>query len=59
MLEQNVAEGIHRVEEAFTNFYLVEDEGGVTIVDACVPTAWDPLHEALSAAHRATCAPWS
>ncbi|MDQ3240895.1 MAG: MBL fold metallo-hydrolase [Actinomycetota bacterium] len=53
MLEQNVAEGIHRVEEAFTNFYLVEDEGGVTIVDACVPTAWDPLHEALRAIGRA------
>jgi glyoxylase-like metal-dependent hydrolase (beta-lactamase superfamily II) len=53
MVEQDIAEGIHRVEEAYTNFYLVEDEGGVTIVDACVPTAWDSLHEALRAIGRA------
>ena len=53
MVEQNVAEGIHRVEEAYTNFHLVEDEGGVTIVDACVPTAWDSLHHALRAIGRA------
>ncbi len=53
MVEQNVAPGIHRLEVAFTNFYLVEDEGGVTIVDACVPTAWEPLHEALRAIGRA------
>ena len=52
MIEQNVAAGIHRVEEAYTNFYLVEDEGAVTIVDACVPAAWDSLHEALRAIGR-------
>ncbi len=52
VIEQNVAEDIHRVEEAYTNFYLVEDQGGVTIVDACVPTAWDSLHEARRAIGR-------
>ncbi len=52
MLEQNVAPGIHRVEEAYTNFYLVEDEGAVTVIDACVPTAWDSLHTALRAIGR-------
>ena len=52
MVEQNVADGVHRVEEAYTNFYLVEEEGGVTIVDACVPRAWDSLHEALRSIGR-------
>jgi glyoxylase-like metal-dependent hydrolase (beta-lactamase superfamily II) len=52
MLEQNVAPGIHRVEDAYTNWYLVEDEGGVTIVDAGVPTSWGSLQEALGAIGR-------
>src|SRR3954453_18273256 len=47
MLEQNVAPGIHRVEDAYTNWYLVEDDSGVTIVDAGVPTSWRSLQEAL------------
>jgi glyoxylase-like metal-dependent hydrolase (beta-lactamase superfamily II) len=54
MIEHNAAEGIHRVEQAYTNFYLVEEEGGVTIVDACVPSAWDSLHEALKSIGRST-----
>jgi glyoxylase-like metal-dependent hydrolase (beta-lactamase superfamily II) len=47
MLERDVADGIHRVEDAYTNWYLVEDEGGVTIVDAGVPTSWESLLAAL------------
>ena len=47
MLHQNVAPGIHRVEDAYTNWYLVEDDGGVTIVDAGVPTSWASLQGAL------------
>ena len=47
MLHENVAEGIHRVEDAYTNWYIVEDDGGVTIVDAGVPTSWDSLADAL------------
>ena len=48
MLQQNVADGIHRIEDAYTNWYIVEDEGALTIVDAGVPTSWDSLQEALS-----------
>jgi glyoxylase-like metal-dependent hydrolase (beta-lactamase superfamily II) len=48
MLHKNVANGIHRIEDAYTNWYLVEDDGGVTIVDAGVPTSWGSLHDALS-----------
>src|SRR4051794_34607112 len=46
-LTQNVAEGIHRIEDAFTNWYIVEDAGRLTIVDAGVPTSWDSLQNAL------------
>src|SRR3954453_19094725 len=46
-LELNAAPGIHRVEDANTNWYLVEDDGAVCVVDAGVPSSWDSLHEAL------------
>lgn len=49
MLTQNVADGIHRIEDAYTNWYIVEDEGALTIVDAGVPTSWSSLEEALDA----------
>ena len=39
--------GIHRVEDAFTNWYLVEDGDRVTIVDAGVPTSWKSFRAAL------------
>src|SRR6201999_3711826 len=54
MLELNVAPGIHRVEDAHTNWYLVEDERQLTIVDAGVPASWDSLMEGLGALERAT-----
>src|SRR4051812_43418559 len=46
-LELNAAPGIHRVEDDNTNWYLVEEDGGVCVVDAGVPSSWDSLHEAL------------
>ncbi len=47
-IELEVAPGVHRVEHAYTNFFLVEDAGRVTVVDACVPTAWSGLTDALA-----------
>lgn len=47
MLEANVVQGVHRIEDSFTNWYLVEEAGRVTIVDAGVPCSWDSLHDAL------------
>jgi glyoxylase-like metal-dependent hydrolase (beta-lactamase superfamily II) len=47
VLEKNVAPGIHRVEDANVNWYLVEGEDGLTVVDAGVPESWSSLHEAL------------
>jgi len=49
MLQQNVAEGIHRIEDANTNWYIVEDAGALTIVDAGVPTSWESFGDALAA----------
>jgi glyoxylase-like metal-dependent hydrolase (beta-lactamase superfamily II) len=47
-LQLNVAPGIHRIEDCHTNWYLVEDDGRVCVVDAGVPSSWDSLGEALS-----------
>ncbi len=54
MLERDVAPGIHRVEDAYTNWYLVEaDEGrGVTIVDCGLPASWNRLPGHLQAIGR-------
>jgi glyoxylase-like metal-dependent hydrolase (beta-lactamase superfamily II) len=47
MFQARVADGIHRVEDAYTNFYVVEDGDRLTVVDACVPGSWDSLRAAL------------
>jgi glyoxylase-like metal-dependent hydrolase (beta-lactamase superfamily II) len=55
VLQRDAAPAIHRVEDAHTNWYLVEDAGEVTIVDAGVPqTSWNLLHEALRTLGRST-----
>jgi glyoxylase-like metal-dependent hydrolase (beta-lactamase superfamily II) len=41
------ATGIHRVEDAFTNWYLVEDGDRVTVVDAGVPASWESFRSML------------
>jgi glyoxylase-like metal-dependent hydrolase (beta-lactamase superfamily II) len=48
MFQPNVAEGVHRVFDAFVNWYLVEDGGRLTIVDAGTPRSWKLLHQALA-----------
>jgi glyoxylase-like metal-dependent hydrolase (beta-lactamase superfamily II) len=52
MLQREVASGVHRIEDVNTNWYLVEDEDGVTIVDAGVPTSWRSLLAALETIGR-------
>jgi glyoxylase-like metal-dependent hydrolase (beta-lactamase superfamily II) len=52
MLEANVAPGVHRIEDAFTNWYLIEDGGRITIVDTGVPTSWGSFEEALGTLGR-------
>jgi glyoxylase-like metal-dependent hydrolase (beta-lactamase superfamily II) len=43
----NVVDGVHRIEDAYCNWYLVEEEGRLTVVDAGVPTSWSSLEGAL------------
>ncbi|HKP90289.1 MAG TPA: MBL fold metallo-hydrolase, partial [Thermoleophilaceae bacterium] len=52
MIHRDAAPGVHRVEEAYTNWYLVEDGGRVTIVDAGFPRSWATLQQALRAIGR-------
>jgi glyoxylase-like metal-dependent hydrolase (beta-lactamase superfamily II) len=50
--ERDVAPGIHRIEDAYTNWYLVEEDGALTVVDAGVPTSWSSLVAALNELRR-------
>ncbi len=47
-LQANVADGVHRIEDAYTNWYLLEQDGRFTVVDTGVPTSWRSLHVALA-----------
>jgi glyoxylase-like metal-dependent hydrolase (beta-lactamase superfamily II) len=47
VVEADAAPGIHRVEDANVNWYLVEDGGRLTVVDAGVPTSWASLESAV------------
>jgi glyoxylase-like metal-dependent hydrolase (beta-lactamase superfamily II) len=47
MLQRDVAPGIHRLEDAFANWYLVEDGTQLTIVDTGLPSSWGSLQSAL------------
>ncbi len=52
---RNVARGIHRLEHAHVNCYLIEDDDrveGITIVDAAFPATWRVLPKALEAIGR-------
>jgi glyoxylase-like metal-dependent hydrolase (beta-lactamase superfamily II) len=48
MLDTAVAEGVHRVEDAYTNWYVVEDDGALTVVDTGHPRSWASLQELLA-----------
>jgi glyoxylase-like metal-dependent hydrolase (beta-lactamase superfamily II) len=47
-----VAQGVHRLTQGVVNFYLVEDGGRLTLVDAGAPRDWDLLVRALAALGR-------
>lgn len=46
MLEE-VADGVHRVERAYVNLYLVVEAGQVLVVDTGLPAAWPMIGDAL------------
>ncbi|MBX0300474.1 MBL fold metallo-hydrolase [Cryobacterium sp. 1639] len=51
-LTRRVAPGIHRLEHAYVNCYLIEGSDGITIVDAAFPATWPILQRALLALNR-------
>jgi glyoxylase-like metal-dependent hydrolase (beta-lactamase superfamily II) len=51
-LHLHPAEGIHRIEDAYTNWFIVDEDGRLSVVDAGVPRSWDSPHAALDALGR-------
>ncbi|MCW2921721.1 MAG: Zn-dependent hydrolase [Thermoleophilia bacterium] len=51
-LQRDAAPGIHRIEDAYVNWYLVEAEDGVCIVDAGHPRSWHSLERVLEGLGR-------
>jgi glyoxylase-like metal-dependent hydrolase (beta-lactamase superfamily II) len=47
VLHTEVAPGVHRIAEAYTNWYLIEEDGRLTVVDAGIPSSWESLHDVL------------
>ena len=56
MLTRDVAKGIHRIEDAYTNWYLVEEGDRLTVVDCGVPASWSSLVRLLTGSHGE---PWA
>lgn len=48
MLQINAGEGVHRIADSYVNWYLIEADDGITIVDAGVPRSWQSLRDAVS-----------
>ena len=44
---ETIAPGVHRIEDAHVNWYLVEDGDALTAVDAGLPRSWGSLGSAL------------
>ena len=47
MIALEVCEGVHLIEHAHTNCFLVEGDDGVTLVDAGFPSTWNLVDRAL------------
>jgi glyoxylase-like metal-dependent hydrolase (beta-lactamase superfamily II) len=47
-----VAEGLHRLTQGVVNFYLVEDGGKLTLIDAGAPGDWDMFARAVGSLAR-------
>lgn len=46
-LTQQVAPGVHRVADGLVNWYLLEDDTGLTLVDTGWPRSWPKLQRAV------------
>lgn len=48
VIRHDVAPGVHAIEHAHTNCYLINDASGVTVVDACFPSTWQTVQQCLA-----------
>jgi len=51
-LAVNIVPGVHRLQHAYVNCYLVEGDEGITLVDAAHPATWPILKRALTSLNR-------
>jgi glyoxylase-like metal-dependent hydrolase (beta-lactamase superfamily II) len=49
-----LAEGVHRLEDVYTNWYLLDEGGRLTVLDAGLPAHWPQFVSALA---RLGCSP--
>ncbi|CAA9484891.1 MAG: MBL-fold metallo-hydrolase superfamily [uncultured Solirubrobacteraceae bacterium] len=47
LVQLGLAPGVHRIEDSFVNWYLVEGDDGLTAVDAGLASSWSSLRFAL------------
>ena len=52
--ELDLAPGVHRIEHAYTNCYVIADDEGVTLVDAGFPSTGQAVIDCLTAIGRQT-----
>jgi glyoxylase-like metal-dependent hydrolase (beta-lactamase superfamily II) len=48
MIETDVAPGVHRVQDAYTNWYVVQEDTALTVVDTGTPASWGSLEALVS-----------
>lgn len=49
---QRVADGVHRSTDGVVNFYVVEDDDGLTLIDSGWPDSWPAITDALVSLNR-------
>lgn len=49
---QEVSTGVHRIADGLVNFYLIEEDGDLTLVDTGWPRSWSSIEEAVSGLGR-------
>ncbi|WP_284979863.1 MBL fold metallo-hydrolase [Arthrobacter sp. fls2-241-R2A-200] len=49
MAMTEVADGVYRFSDAYVNFYIIEGDDGLTLIDSGLPSMWLPLEKSLRA----------
>ena len=52
MIQYDVVDGVHLIEHAYTNLFVIEGEAGLTLVDAGYPSSWRRVERCLTSINR-------